>query len=284
MGRLCGRGSDVMDATQATNHSVFPAVPHGDTILVTPRGDASGFGAKELQAELKAILEWLEQPDVKNLIVDLGSSNYYGSQIIGAVNSMILKVRDTGGRSGVCELSDDMRDGINVLNLDRLWTFYDTRKEALADIATESTGQKAAAAMRTRSVRIAVAIGAIVVVAAVVMLVMYLNRPTGAEISNDAYETFSKIEANLKEKRNENPPQAKWNLFSNRSRNKVQAELDRLENAADIDEPLKTALLQAGRDCLLPMLKKQKERSAKLEERFAGHMKEAKRLLDAAQK
>lgn len=278
------RNGIVVDLAKAKLHSVFPVERHGDTLLVLPRGDAPGFGAKELQSELNTILEWLGDPGLKNVVIDLSTSNYYGSQIIGAVNSMILKVRDSGGQSGVCGASDDMREGINVMNLDRLWTFYDSRNAALAELAIESKGEKAAAAMRTRPMRIAVGVGVVVVLVVAVVLVNYLNRPSGAAISAKAYDTFAEIEKELSDKRSESLSNARWNLFSNQSGEKVRRQVELLEAAGDIDEPLQSALLKAGRDCLLPMLKQPKEPSADLSEKFRKHMEEAKRLLAEGKK
>eukprot|EP00913_Durusdinium_trenchii_P008886 g8352.t1 len=229
-----------------------------------PRGDAPGFGAKELQAELKSILEWLDEPDIKHVVIDLSASNYYGSQIIGAINSMVLKARDTGGRSAVCEVSNDMREGINVMNLDRLWTFYDTSKEALAEIATESTGQKAAAAMRGRTAKLAIAAGVVVLAVVVVVIVNIVNRPTSRQISKSAYSTFVGINDELKAKQRESISEARWKLFANRSSDKVRNQLERLEESGDIDDPLNSTLIKAGRDCLLPILKTPREPPADL--------------------
>lgn len=268
-----------MHAEKARYHSVFPVERHGDTLLVTPRGDASGFGTKELQSELKTILGWLDEPGVSNVVIDLGQSNYFGSQIIGAVNSLILKARDAGGKSGVCELSDDMQVGLSVLKIDTLWNIYATRREALANVATETVGDKAAGIMRTRSGQFALGAIVLLAVVAVALWVNERNRPTSATISRDAYETFTEINGELKRNRDKGLSDAHWNLFSNRSTTKVEKLLAQLEGAENIDRKLKAELIQAGRDCLLKMLEHPKEPIDLLEEQFAAHMIEAGQLL-----
>ncbi|MCH8830764.1 MAG: hypothetical protein IID45_14400, partial [Planctomycetes bacterium] len=81
-------------STNAELHTVFPVERRGDTLIVTPRGSASGFGIREMESELKTVLAILDGPEIKNVIVDLQAAEYFGSQMIGAINSMILPVRD----------------------------------------------------------------------------------------------------------------------------------------------------------------------------------------------
>lgn len=122
----------------AKNHRIFLVEMRGSTLIVTPRGDAVGFSGVVFHREKNAILAMLERPDVENLIVDLGGANYFGSDTIGAVNSLVVKTRDQGGRYGVCGLSEDMQEGIRIMNLEELWQVYDSRAEALRAVRSES--------------------------------------------------------------------------------------------------------------------------------------------------
>ncbi len=122
----------------AKNHRIFLVEMRGSTLIVTPRGDAVGFSGVEFHREKNAILKMLDSPEVNNLIVDLGGANYFGSDTIGAVNSLVVKTRDQGGRYGVCGLSEDMEEGIRIMNLEELWHVYSSRAEALRAVRSES--------------------------------------------------------------------------------------------------------------------------------------------------
>ena len=116
---------------QTEFHKAFPAELRKETLVVSPAGDAVGFRELDLNKEIKTLLEILDQPEVKNLVVDLGTSKYYGTIIIGAFNVLGTKVRETGGKIAMCNASEDMRGILRVMNLDTLWPHYDSLKEAL---------------------------------------------------------------------------------------------------------------------------------------------------------
>lgn len=122
----------------AKNHRIFLVETRGSTLLVTPRGDAVGFSGVEFHREKNAILAMLDLPEIHNLVVDLSGANYFGSDTIGAVNSLVVKTRDGGGRYGVCGLSEDMEEGIRIMNLEDLWHVYNSRAEALRAVRSES--------------------------------------------------------------------------------------------------------------------------------------------------
>lgn len=115
------------------NHKVFLADLQGDTMVVTPQGDAAGFREADIAIELKTLLELVTDPRVANLVVDFGRSNYFGSVIIGAVHNLGVKVRSGGGKLGMCDVSEEMLETLRTLKLDTIWTHYDTVKLALKD-------------------------------------------------------------------------------------------------------------------------------------------------------
>jgi anti-anti-sigma regulatory factor len=112
-------------------HKVFAAELQGDTMVVSPQGDAAGFRDSDIAIELKTLMELANDPRVANLVVDFGRSNYFGSVIIGAVHNLGVKVRAGGGKLGMCEISDEMLETLRTLKLDTIWTHYDSLKAAL---------------------------------------------------------------------------------------------------------------------------------------------------------
>jgi anti-anti-sigma factor len=117
-------------------HKVFPAELRKDTLVVSPRGDSISFRDSDIDKEIKVLLEILDQPQAKNLVVDLEASRYFGTTIIGAFNVLGTKARDRGGKIALCNASGDMRGILSVMNLDTLWPHYDSLKEALRAVAS----------------------------------------------------------------------------------------------------------------------------------------------------
>jgi len=117
--------------TQTQFHKVFPAELDGNTLIVTPRGDAVGFRDTDVAGELKTLLELAGSPGIVNLIVDLVNSNYFGSTMIGAINQLGLRFRDAGGRIALCNVSSQMSDMLEIMHLNEVWMNFDSRKIAL---------------------------------------------------------------------------------------------------------------------------------------------------------
>jgi anti-anti-sigma factor len=118
-----------LDQTQF--HKVFPAEVEGRTLVVTPRGDSIGFRDTDVAGELKTLLSIPGTPGIVNLVIDLGSSEYFGSTMIGAINQIGTKFREIGGRIALCDVSPQMSEMLEVMHLGDLWMKFDTRKIAL---------------------------------------------------------------------------------------------------------------------------------------------------------
>ena len=124
-----------------SRHFVFPVERKGDTLIITPAGDAGSYAGIDVQGELNQVLRLYDNPRLKNAIVDLSGSNYFGSEIVGAMNCLGSHVRERGGRFAVCEASPDMRAGLHIMKLDTLWPLYDGRREAENAIVTQTWGE-----------------------------------------------------------------------------------------------------------------------------------------------
>lgn len=121
----------MIDVTYAKTHKVFLLEAKGDALIVSPTGEAFEFGQMKVISELNTILELVEEDGVSNLIIDLGRESYYGSVIIGAINSMVNKVLDQGGRVATCNASVEMQRVLAIMNLSERWPNYPNRKKAL---------------------------------------------------------------------------------------------------------------------------------------------------------
>jgi anti-anti-sigma factor len=116
---------------QTQFHKVFLAEQEGHTLVVQPRGDAVGFRESDVAGELKTVLHLAGSPGIVNLVIDLGSSDYFGSTMIGAINQLGSEFRYIGGRVALCNVSRQMNDMLEIMHLKELWMIFDTRKIAL---------------------------------------------------------------------------------------------------------------------------------------------------------
>ena len=112
-------------------HKVFLARLEGNTLVVTPRGDAIGFRDSDVASELKTLLGLAGSPGIVNLIVDLGSSNYFGVLMIGSIGQLGTRFQETGGRIALCEASPQMSETLHLMHVSDNWMTFDTRKIAV---------------------------------------------------------------------------------------------------------------------------------------------------------
>jgi anti-sigma B factor antagonist len=116
---------------QTQFHKVFPAEVEGRTLIVTPRGDSISFRESDVANELNTLLSLIGTPGIVNLVVDLGSAEYFGSTMIGAINQLGARFREIGGKIALCDLSPQMSDMLDIMHLGDVWMKFDTRKIAL---------------------------------------------------------------------------------------------------------------------------------------------------------
>jgi anti-anti-sigma regulatory factor len=118
---------------KAEAHTILPVDRLGDTLLVVPHGDLGSYSPQAFQVEFQRVQELLADPSLKNLIVDLGNSRYFGSEMIGALVALRERVKDRG-RAVLVEMSADTRIGLETIKADQLFEIRDSRTEVLRTI------------------------------------------------------------------------------------------------------------------------------------------------------
>ena len=113
---------------------IFLVEQIGPTVILTPQGDPSSFRYRDLQAETNSLRTHMGRPENQNLIVDLCHCQYFGSEFIGALVSMLREVRSRKGQAALCGANDQMRTVLMNMSLFRLWPYHETREVALAAI------------------------------------------------------------------------------------------------------------------------------------------------------
>ncbi|HVJ87455.1 MAG TPA: STAS domain-containing protein [Caulifigura sp.] len=114
---------------------IFQIESSGPTVILTPLGDPSSFRYRDLQAETNSVRTHMAKPENKNLVVDLCNCQYFGSEFIGALVSMMREVRGRKGQCALCGANEQMRLVLQNMSLFRLWPYFETRDEALNSFA-----------------------------------------------------------------------------------------------------------------------------------------------------
>jgi anti-anti-sigma factor len=84
---------------------------------------------------VNAIRSHMLRPGQKHLVVDLHKMDYFGSEFIGALVSMLRETKNRGGLACFCCASPQMTQVLSNMALFKLWPHFDTRDAALAAVA-----------------------------------------------------------------------------------------------------------------------------------------------------
>lgn len=125
----------MIDLEKTTHHRVYKTEVLGQALVVTLQGDSPGFSIGAVQNEMATVIGLAKHPEVRNLIIDLSGSNYYGSLILGEIVNLCQAVRERGGRVALAGTSGDMKEILRMMRLDAMWERYPTRSMALRALA-----------------------------------------------------------------------------------------------------------------------------------------------------
>jgi len=121
-----------------TKHLNLFVVEHsGNSVIVCPQGQGSGFRYHDLHMESNTVRGLLLKSGDANLVMDLNAMEYCGSEFIGALISMLREARNRGGKAAFCAANPQMHKVLENMSLFRLWPYYATREEALANLDGE---------------------------------------------------------------------------------------------------------------------------------------------------
>lgn len=202
---------------ETSEHQLFRAELHGDTLVVTPRGDAVGFTMQAVNSEQAKIAEILQRDGVRHLIVDLGGANYFGSIVLGALMQMGQIIRRRQGRAALAGASSDMEDVLRLMKLDQAWELFFDRRAALRAIAAIPLTERLWNLRRTAA--------ALLVIAAVVLAIVFFPRP---DYGRRYYVEISQLwrEAQLKRK---SAGDEEWERYIKRTEAKLEPMIEHIE-------------------------------------------------------
>nr|AUN35873.1 hypothetical protein [uncultured bacterium] len=115
-------------------HKVFRVEFEGPTAIVVPPANPISFRYNEIHLEANAVIRMIDDPEVKNMVIDFTNVDYASSMIIGALIRMARKVTNHGGQAIMCHANGNMLEILTTMNLLKLWPHFDSRELALASL------------------------------------------------------------------------------------------------------------------------------------------------------
>ena len=121
--------------TVPDSHKAFRFERDGATLIVSLQGDSLNTEESALEREIDNLHKVLDEPQMKNIVVDIGNLAFFGSIIIGAIMALCQRAMSNGGQAVLCDASEGMRDVIRIMKLESVLPYYQTREEALKSLA-----------------------------------------------------------------------------------------------------------------------------------------------------
>lgn len=113
---------------------MFAVEQIGHTLIIIPNISGKMFRYTQLRHEANALRRKLSHGSIDGLVLDLHALNYLGAEVIGAVIALARKMEDLGGQTVLCGATPQILEALTQKGLHRLWTFFETRQEALAAV------------------------------------------------------------------------------------------------------------------------------------------------------
>jgi anti-anti-sigma factor len=121
-----------------THLKIFGIRKVGSTVVVTPNGGGNAFRYHDLHRESNSVRDLLGKPEVGHLVINLSQMDYFGSEFIGSLVSMAREVRVHGGKAVICSANDQMKEVLRNMSIFKLWPYFETEQEALAELEVDS--------------------------------------------------------------------------------------------------------------------------------------------------
>ncbi|TWT56955.1 STAS domain protein [Thalassoglobus neptunius] len=114
--------------------NIFRVEKNGDALVVTPSGEVSSFRYQDIHQEANTIRGEISRKNAKYLVLNLSELEYFGSEFIGSLVSMLRETRMRGGKGCFCAANDQMLKVLQNMSLFKLWPYFDTVPEALSTL------------------------------------------------------------------------------------------------------------------------------------------------------
>ena len=112
-------------------NTVFTIQLVGQTLVVTPQGNSTGFRYNDIHAETNAVITAVGRQNARNLVIDFNRVEIVGSIMISAIIKLARKITAKKGQAAFCSASETMKEVMQSMNLTRLWPYFESQEEAI---------------------------------------------------------------------------------------------------------------------------------------------------------
>jgi anti-anti-sigma factor len=110
---------------------IFEIERQGDTLVVTPAVDLGELAFEQIESGESRVLDLLGDDALRNLVLDFGKTDYFGTTAIGSFVKLWKRVRDRGGHMAFCNTSEHEREILKLTKLEGLWSVCGSREDAM---------------------------------------------------------------------------------------------------------------------------------------------------------
>ncbi|MFN0197285.1 MAG: STAS domain-containing protein [Planctomycetaceae bacterium] len=181
----------------ATNRILLVEI-WGHAIIVTPRGDASGFGDVEFKHEQQILDSLVRHEQIKHVIIDFKQSSYFGNEMTAVLMHLADLCKNLEKTCALCHVSDAMRIPLRDLQKNPFCDWYDNRKIAERKLAHLTAGERVQRLVLRRDFRL------IVILAITCLLGLWVNSlrtpPNDLLTYCDTLETIMKQHRHMRDR------------------------------------------------------------------------------------
>ena len=106
----------------------------GTTIILTPLSNVGELDYDRFQRNTESAFAALGQGQMKNVVVNFGKTDFFGSHAVNLLLQFQRGARLAGGKMALCGLSDHAREVLKVMTLETYWEVFDSEEQALAAV------------------------------------------------------------------------------------------------------------------------------------------------------
>jgi anti-anti-sigma factor len=112
----------------------FRVDQHGDTLIFSAVGSMGSLVEDDVREEWDLLLKQLEVHKAKNVIIDLGALDYFGSIMLELLVVLWKRVSSRHGKLAICRVSEVGKEILQTAKFHTIWPILGTREEALAAV------------------------------------------------------------------------------------------------------------------------------------------------------
>ena len=87
------------------------------TLVIVPQGATMNFQYTDVHLESNELFRIIDEPELDNVLVDLGAVTYIDSIIISSLLRVLTKSRQSGGKGVFCCANDEVKEVLSCIQI-----------------------------------------------------------------------------------------------------------------------------------------------------------------------